>query len=129
MQFADGKQQWVASDEFTREMHSNPGRVHTLAFAPDGGYFILYEDGSFAWYNLPETLHNKLNGRQKSLPGVDQLTIGPKGEWFVRFENGDWACNGHTDGCDNKINQLHREHCDIQHIAFGHRSTWLITYS
>ena len=130
VQFSDGHQQWGgASDDFTKALRKSDSTVKTLAFAPDGGYYILFKDGDWEFFNLPLKLYHQLNGRQKSLPGVEHLTIGPNGEWFVRFEDGSWRCHGQSESCGKTIDELHAEGENIEHIAFGHDSTWLITYS
>jgi hypothetical protein len=54
------------------------------------GYFVVEEDGSTWWRGAPTPLHNKVNGRQKSLPPVDYVALGPADSYFVQFEDGAW---------------------------------------
>lgn len=90
--------------------------------------YVLWEDGRAAWDGLPSRLHNQLNGRQKSLPGVETLSIGPHGEWFVRFLDGSWRSNGMAAGCSLKIAKLQQQGHDIASVVFGEDWTWAILY-
>jgi hypothetical protein len=40
------------------------------------GYFTADCHGATAWWDVPIELHNKVNGRQKSLPPVDYVVLG-----------------------------------------------------
>jgi hypothetical protein len=59
-----------------------------LWFNDKDGYILQYEDLSLAWDNIPIDFHNKLNGRQKSLPKVKNVTFGPRDTWWVSFQDG-----------------------------------------
>ena len=92
---------------------------------------MLWDDGDSAWQRLPQTLHNKLNGRQKRLPGVEALFIGPRGEWFVRFLDGSWRTDYDTlaDSCWAKLCELQGDSHEVTSILFGVRRSWAILYS
>ncbi len=53
----------------------------------DNGYVLQYEDFSLYWNNIPIDFHNKLNGRQKSLPKVKNITFGSSDTWWVSFQD------------------------------------------
>lgn len=131
LQFADGTLQWFGNDPLSAALHAREyeSSVELLAFAPGGGYYILWEDGCDEWNGVPVDLHNQLNGRQKSLPGVEFLAIGPEGEWFVRFLDGSWKVRLVTDGCTNAIEELQAQGCDVLKVVFGGDSSWAIVYS
>jgi hypothetical protein len=48
---------------------------------------LQYEDLSLHWDNIPIDFHNKLNGRQKSLPKVKNITFGSSDTWWVSFQD------------------------------------------
>jgi hypothetical protein len=129
MQFADGSSQWSASEALSKELQSRSDcDVELLAFAPGGGYYIMWEDGESCWLGLPRGLHNQLIGRQKSRAGVEFLAVGPEGEWFVRFLDGDWrACNLPT-RCSDVLDELGEEGRSILKVLFGHDGSWAIVY-
>ncbi|CAF1198967.1 unnamed protein product [Adineta steineri] len=53
----------------------------------DAGYILQYSDLSLSWNNIPRDFHNKLNGRQKSLAAVKNITFGPDNTWWVSFQD------------------------------------------
>lgn len=58
-----------------------------LWFTDSDGYVLQYDDLSLSWDNIPNDFHNKLNGRQKSLAKVENITFGPKDTWWVSFQD------------------------------------------
>lgn len=81
--FADGKQEWVASEECTADVKLKP--VSKLAFGRDWeDYFILYKDGSCKWAGIPPKLAAKLQQLTPKSPPVANVTLGPDGEWCAR---------------------------------------------
>jgi hypothetical protein len=130
-QFADGSCQWSAYYHSVWEiLQSREGTpVELLAFAPGGGYYIMWEDGESCWLGLPRGLHNKLIGRQKSRAGVEFLAVGPEGEWFVRFLDGGWRADDITDGCSETLHELDKQGWSILKVLFGHNGSWAIIYS
>jgi hypothetical protein len=63
------------------------GRTVTLALGR--GFFAVEAGGSAWWRCIPWELHNKCNGRQKSLPPVDYVALGPNDSYFVQV-----SCSG-----------------------------------
>jgi hypothetical protein len=91
IEFPD-KYYWRVNDyELDKLLERHP--VEIVAFAPDDGYFAKFKDGSHCWNNIPISLHNKINGRQKQLPAVKSICIG-EDAWFVQFEDDSWSWNG-----------------------------------
>lgn len=118
VQFCDGSTKWDGPDSMSEAIHATNMRVELLSFAPCGGWYIMWEDGSYAWDNLPLGLHNQLNGRKKSLPPVEYLAIGPNGEWFVRYLCGSWRTGGLPDEIDEAVESCKRVG-DIMSVQFG----------
>lgn len=58
-----------------------------LWFNDDNGYVLQYDDLTLGWDEMPIDFHNKLNGRQKSLPKVKHITFGPNDTWWVSFQD------------------------------------------
>jgi hypothetical protein len=86
-----------------------------VAFAPDDGYFVKFEDGSNCWENIPTSLHNKINGRQKRLPEVKSLCIGEDDAWIVQFEDGSWAWNELSSNLDEVMEEIN----SLDHFSFS----------
>ncbi|CAF0846477.1 unnamed protein product [Adineta steineri] len=53
----------------------------------NASYILQYSDLSLSWNSIPNDFHNKLNGRQKSLPVVKNITFGPDNTWWVSFQD------------------------------------------
>ena len=119
VQFCDGKSKCCGPDLLSEALRRRESsRVELLAFASDEGWYVLWEDGCSEWYNLPRGLHNVLNGRQKSLPPVEELSIGPNDEWFVRFLDGKWKTGNLSEEVSVTLETCRRR-WDIMSISFG----------
>ena len=77
---------------------------------------LLYESGGWAWTSgLPKFLHNKLKGRQRTLPSPTYVAIGSLDRYYICFEDGksQWVgCDGMTKALENSIRQ-------VKSVAFG----------
>lgn len=144
VRFRDGEWQGIASDSCIAEIEAANCGVHKISFGAEwGSYFILFQDGSTVWHDLPLSLHNKLNGRQASLPVVEELSISPsegaekktKGgdepdqPWFVRFTDGSWEARGLPDELDSTIKIIPQNGADVTNIIFGLGGTWIVQHA
>ena len=80
---------------------------------------LLYEHGTWAFSSgLPKLLHNKLNGRQKSLPSPVYVSIGSQDRYYIKFADGksEWV------GCDGFTKALKKSNRTVKSVAFG--ETW-----
>jgi len=132
VQFADGKWELAGPQslyETLNEAYQRGVGVELLAFAPDDGWYVLFDDGSSTWEGLPRDLHNQLNSRNPKLPGVEALAVGPAGEWFVRYLNGSWRAGGLEAQCSETLDDVKREGHDVTHILFGEQDSWALLYN
>ncbi|KAJ1557630.1 hypothetical protein HK096_006191, partial [Nowakowskiella sp. JEL0078] len=125
--FSDGSSEWDnLPNELTKLIHKNSSEPTILAFSGDcyyvqfpdqsywsleqvefgdngcASYFVKFSDGSTAWNKL----HNKINGHQKSLPGVSCLKFAEYGydsAYFVMFENGSYSWYSTDDDFDEAM--------------------------
>eukprot|EP00523_Entomoneis_sp_CCMP467_P014636 CAMPEP_0168772292 /NCGR_PEP_ID=MMETSP0725-20121227/3881_1 /TAXON_ID=265536 /ORGANISM="Amphiprora sp., Strain CCMP467" /LENGTH=484 /DNA_ID=CAMNT_0008821805 /DNA_START=1 /DNA_END=1456 /DNA_ORIENTATION=- len=77
---------------------------------------LLYEGGSWACTSgITKLLHNKLNGRQRTLPKATYVAIGSMDRYYIRFSDGksEWV------GCDGMTALLNKEERTVASIAFG----------
>ena len=90
---------------------------------------MLYETGGWAFTsNLPKLLHNKLNGRQKSLPSPLYVALGSQDRYYIRFQDG--KCE--FVGCDAMIQTLQKKQISrtVRTVAFGGDwDSYFIVYS
>lgn len=134
VQFSDGEWRLSAgAPPALREALLRNGErpVRCIAFDPHGvGYFVLWDDGLSVWDDLPLGLHNLLNSRQRSLPGVEHVAMGPRGEFFVRFVGGAWRLG---DCCDPEqwdfVQGLKSRGCEVLRCTFGQEGSWAVEYA
>ena len=77
---------------------------------------LFYENGGWAWTSgLTNQLHNKLKGRQRSLPSPKYVAMGSQDRYYVEFEDGksQWV------GCDAMTNEINNSNRIIKTVAFG----------
>lgn len=98
-----------------------------IALGPDSSYFALFKNGSTSWSGIPIWLHNKLRGRQRSLPPVSLLSLGPSHEAFVQFEDG--KCNWSMNDDDEFASTVNSHTSRITNVAFGPDGGWFIRFA
>ena len=136
VQFCNGKRCWEGPESLTEVLLHPPGEtqlVELLAFAPDDGWYVMFQDGLSDWSDLPVGLHNLLKGRsgQMWLPEVDELSCGPCGEWFVRFMDGRIKVGGLESEVRAAMNLCRRQGRRIMGMQFGQdpeEGGWLIRH-
>ncbi|KAL7470846.1 hypothetical protein ACHAXS_011127 [Conticribra weissflogii] len=77
---------------------------------------LLYENGGWAWTSgLPKLLHNKLKGRQRSLPSPVYVAMGSQDRYYIKFADGksEWV------GCDEMGTELKSNSRTVKTVAFG----------
>ncbi|KAJ3082654.1 hypothetical protein HK102_001534 [Quaeritorhiza haematococci] len=98
-----------------------------VAFGYDCSYYARFADGHSCWEGLPTGLHNKLNGRQKSLPPVDILALNPASSWeaFVQFKDGKqtWWVDD-----PDFTKTMHSRNKRVEHVALGPDGTWFVRW-
>ncbi|KAG5189295.1 hypothetical protein JKP88DRAFT_136066, partial [Tribonema minus] len=131
VRYADGTvDHYSFHGELMRELHERGrgGYVQSLAFAPGGGYFVLYSDGTYAAQGLPPGLQAEL--WSQSAARVEHINIGAHGEWFVRYADGRWRCGDHT-GCQSlahTIGHLQDRLYGIRRVTFGADCSWVVEF-
>ncbi|KAJ3082651.1 hypothetical protein HK102_001531 [Quaeritorhiza haematococci] len=100
-----------------------------VALGASSSYYIHFDDGSSCWEGLPTSLHNKLNGRQKSLPDVDVLALNPASnhEAFVQFEDGKAAWWVDDPEFSKEIHSRRDE--TLEHVALGPSGAWFLRWT
>ena len=91
-------------------------RVTALSCANNGATIMLYENGGWSWtIGIPKYLHNKLNGRQRTLPIPTYVAIGSMGRYYIEFADGQVEFVA----CEEMKQTLCRTKKKIKSIAFG----------
>merc|ERR1712061_527716 len=98
--------------------------VSCVAFAPDGGWWLAWADGSVQWEGLPTSLHDKLltwkSDKKFQHNWVPEfVSISPSGGWFVRWDDGSWEFDGVPDDCAEKVNWLQEKNHAVGRVHLG----------
>jgi len=106
----------------------DPERLRCVALGY-GGYMCVEDyDGepSVSWDTVPRTLHNKLWGRQRELPGVDYVALSADSDnYFLRFTDGEalWQ------GPDSLTYALHERGCNVRLVVFAPDDGWFVQWA
>ena len=104
---------WTVHADFIFQNFTD--RVTALSCA-NGATIMLYENGGWSWtIGIPKYLHNKLNGRQKTLPVPTYVAIGSMGRYYIEFSDGQVEYVA----CDEMKQTLEKCRTKIKSIAFG----------
>jgi len=77
---------------------------------------LLYESGGWAFTSgLAKLLHNKLKGRQLTLPKPTHVALGSDDRYFIRFADGktEWV------GCEEMSKELQSCSSSVASVAYG----------
>ncbi|KAJ1567573.1 hypothetical protein HK096_009413, partial [Nowakowskiella sp. JEL0078] len=112
----------------------NDYEIEQVEFGSNGceSYFVKFSDGSTAWNSLPRDLHNKINGRQKSLPGVSCLTFAEYGydsAYFIMFQNRSYSWYSDDDCFDEAMEDASNHNgIDFVRLAPDDSSIYYVKY-
>ena len=121
IQFADGKFEWVGSDEMGEKVKSNSSRVVSVSFGQHfNDYVIVFEHGGFS-YSGVLAVDNiiRSNGKKKLLG----MALGPNGEYWLKMEHMFWY-----QGSTEFQNAMKKDRA-VKHVSFGIDDNFLIRYS
>lgn len=103
-----------------------PAETAVLALS-ESGYFVLEHDGGVWWSGVPHYLHNKLWGRQASLPSPDYVALdgGDAHTYYIQFTDGrsEWA------GVPAELERvLLDRNMPVEQLAFAADGGWYVLF-
>jgi len=101
------------------------GESDILSLSFGDGIVALFEDGSWAWTQVPRQLANKLRGRQKTLAKPTYVCTAPGSRFYVQFADGNRKWNGHR----SFTKALHDSVLRVEKVSFAPRGGWLILFT
>lgn len=125
--FHDGTADWKAPKALDKclKRRSTP---RSVAFGDKyDSFFVVFEDGSWEFNDIPEELADKLAERMDR-PDVVCVTLGPSGEWFLRARNGRMWWGGISEDLDEMIQQLLESDRYLNFLDFGDDGTYFLSY-
>jgi murein DD-endopeptidase MepM/ murein hydrolase activator NlpD len=130
VRFEDGKSQWVGCKFMTAELQSTDVVPWTVAFGKSSGsFFIVFEDGSFSYQNIPNALEEFIDNLEESHPKLEQVSLGPKGEWFVETDTGERSWGSLSPKCRKHIEDYEKfDNVFVKTIVFGADDQYLFEW-
>jgi len=86
------------------------------AFGPNQGWWVLREDGSSQWDNLPDDLEKELSDAAYSASFV---SVSPDGSWFAIID-GEYAYSVWSDDLHETVREEQAKNRDVSRIHFGY---------
>ena len=98
----------------------------TCVALSDSTIMMLHENGGWSWYGtLTKLLDNKLQGRQRHLPGPTYVALSGDNRYYIEFADGksEWV------GPDSFSDKIHAESRGVRTVAFGKDwDAWFIVF-
>jgi hypothetical protein len=102
--------------------------IHYIAFAPKGGYAILFDKFGYSTNNVPKTFNTKLkefNTREEDITSVS-FTADGKGWVIVGAKTVAWE--GIPDKAAEKIKELAGKDSTVKQVVLGPKKEWLVLF-
>ncbi|MBW4597509.1 MAG: hypothetical protein KME46_32590 [Brasilonema angustatum HA4187-MV1] len=102
-----------------------------IAFAPNGGWVILYGNNNYNAKNIPQKAVDtlKMLHDQDSRNVINSITFTPAGEWVIVYNNnGLYPSDNFPQVIYDQLLTLHNKKSTIQTIAFAPDGAWVIVY-
>jgi hypothetical protein len=134
IRFANGKIVWNVGSKLAEQINQeikNGRCVRTVAFGQDDdSYFVVYDDGSWAYSDIPSGLRELIESRARRAD-LQAVSLGPAGEWFLRANNGRcwWGGWSSDSPLPDYIGKIEEDDGDVKFIDFGYDDTYIIRYS
>jgi hypothetical protein len=130
VRFEDGKSQWVGCKFMTAQLQITDVTPWNVAFGKSSdSFFIVFEDGSFSYQNIPNALKEFIDSLEESHPKLEQVSLGPKGEWFVETDTGERRWGSLSPKCRKHIEDYEElEHVFVKTIVFGADDQYLFEW-
>ncbi|CAJ1451922.1 unnamed protein product [Effrenium voratum] len=134
LRFSDGDtcwRTWMELSEHIKQQEQNGFGVCFLCIAPKCGYFVLFDNGGWAYNRLPDSLRLFLKENKDRLNQIATMSVSQEGAWFVSFKDGHkprWCCDHLPRRLSERLLQLSGGDWKIQSVEFGFDGSWLLSF-
>ena len=73
--------------ERVQQLMNDGHYVKKVAFAPGGGWLVLYDTNGYAGHGVPQNLSDKLNEMNLNGSTIKSVAFGPNRGWVVLYDN------------------------------------------
>lgn len=146
VKFNNGRMEWCGQDSFgeclRRGVNEKRLLVERVAFGQNGGWIVLWSDGTYDCEGLPSTLHDRLRKSRGSTmlsssndtrssgvaTGIKDITVGPTGEWFIIYKDHSVQADNLPDALYKSLSQIRERSGRVRSIVFGENRSWFVRY-
>mmetsp|Transcript_139123 Transcript_139123/g.443980 ORF Transcript_139123/g.443980 Transcript_139123/m.443980 type:complete len:211 (+) Transcript_139123:244-876(+) len=136
VRFQDGSASWTVTLrlELSKRIHevweTSRSNVSVVAFEPNNGYFVLFENGSWQYNGLPDDLFEFLKKDLERIAQIDHKLVSANSEWLVSFKDGKrprWRCGALPPSASSWLLRLHGgDSVSVRSVALGASGCWLV---
>eukprot|EP01053_Blabericola_migrator_P012795 Blabericola_migrator_1__12794@NODE_822_length_6382_cov_129_292162_g571_i1_p1_GENE_NODE_822_length_6382_cov_129_292162_g571_i1NODE_822_length_6382_cov_129_292162_g571_i1_p1_ORF_typecomplete_len551_score51_51MscS_porin/PF12795_7/0_15DUF4140/PF13600_6/0_21FXMRP1_C_core/PF12235_8/0_33HOOK/PF05622_12/0_39_NODE_822_length_6382_cov_129_292162_g571_i144286080 len=148
VKFNNGRMEWCGQDGFgeclRRGVNEKRLIVERVAFGPNGGWIVLWSDGTYDCESVPQTLFDRLR-RSRGGPvlspvsdplrrctgvatGIRDITVGPTGEWFIIYKDHSVQADNLPDALYKSLSQIRERSGRVRSIIFGESRSWFVRF-
>jgi len=128
IRFADGSGEYATCELMRGVLKRNANKgIASIAFGERwDSYAIVFRDGSYSYYDIPEALNDLLIIDRQGRTDLSCISLGPTGEYFVAAKNGEtwWGGIG-----TSATEQLEKYRDRIKFIDFSTHDEYVMRYS
>ncbi len=102
-----------------------------IAFAPNGGWVIIYRNYGYISHNLPQDILDKLSDLNKQQLNIDYIAFTPTGEWVIIYGSSDTnyiASQNLPQEAVTALSDIRTKHGEFFAIAFGPNGSFIFVY-
>jgi len=139
VRFHDGSASWTVTLrlELSKKIHevceTSRSNVSVVAFAPNNGYFVLFENGSWQCNGLPDDLVEFSKEDLERIVQIDHMIVSANSEWFVSFKDGKrprWRCGALPSSASSWLFRVHGDDSvSVRSVELAASGCWLIRYN
>jgi CubicO group peptidase (beta-lactamase class C family) len=117
----NGTQSWdIGPEPFDKlgELAKAGHKVKSIAFAPEGGWIILYDKNSFYAKGLPEHAFDKIVELGKKNADLKSIAFARSGGWAILYNKNSVAFENIPKDAEKALNDLTKKRAQIKSVTF-----------
>jgi len=110
------------------EIMARKAPIRDIAFAPRGGWAILYGDSEYVARGIPETAAHELCVKRLSDERITSVAFTYQGGWLAIQENGNYTTKDIPPEMSERIEELYTHGSHLKRAAFDGAGNWVLLY-
>lgn len=110
------------------ELSQRNNTIKSVAFAPNGGWVVVYNRSNLRYEGIPSDLQSRLIDIQESDANVEikSVAFAPNGGWVVLVNRNGFYAGGIDQTAFNNLSQLSRGGHELKSVAFAPNGGYVI---